>query len=84
MLTPIIKYHGGKTRELPVILANLPKKIKRYYEPFVGACAVQFAICQDIPNKLINDKSSDLINLYLTIRKQDPDFYHLVSQIISN
>ena len=84
MLTPIIKYPGGKTRELHVILANLPKKIKRYYEPFVGAGAVYFAICQDIPNKLINDKSSDLINLYLTIRKQDPDFYHLVNQMINN
>lgn len=84
MLTPIIKYPGGKTRELPVILANLPKKIKRYYEPFVGAGAVYFAICQKISQKLINDKSSDLINLYLTIRKQDPDFYQLVNQIINN
>lgn len=84
MLTPIIKYPGGKTRELPVILTNLPKKIKRYYEPFVGAGAVYFAICDKISKKLINDKSSDLINLYLTIRNQDPDFYQLVKQMINN
>lgn len=84
MLTPIIKYPGGKTRELPVILANLPKKIKHYYEPFVGAGAVYFAICNKISKKLINDKSSDLINLYLIIRKQDPDFYRLVNQMINN
>lgn len=65
-------------------MANLPKKIKRYYEPSVGAGTVCFAICQKIPQKLINDKSSDLINLYLTIRKQGPDFYHLVNKMISN
>lgn len=84
MLTPIIKYPGGKTRELPTIMANLPNKINRYYEPFVGAGAVYFAISNKISKKLINDKSHDLINLYLAIKKQDLDFYQLVKQMINN
>jgi DNA adenine methylase len=39
-LSPILKWPGGKERELKYILPNLPGTINRYYEPFVGGGAV--------------------------------------------
>ena len=35
-MKPFIKWPGGKTDELEIILGNVPKKINNYYEPFVG------------------------------------------------
>lgn len=35
-LSPILKYPGGKEKELKYILPNLPESCKNYYEPFVG------------------------------------------------
>ena len=35
-MNSIIKWAGGKEKELPYILENLPSKINRYIEPFVG------------------------------------------------
>ncbi len=35
-----IKWAGGKEKELPIILKNLPSNFDRYVEPFVGGGAV--------------------------------------------
>ena len=43
-MKPILKYPGGKEKELPVIISALPEKIGRYYEPFVGGGAVFFGM----------------------------------------
>lgn len=43
-LLPLIKYPGGKEKELNYIIPALPAKIDNYYEPFVGGGAVYFAI----------------------------------------
>lgn len=68
----ILKWPGGKEKELPVIRENIPPYSGRFIEPFVGGGAVFF----DTENKncYINDKSSELINLYNCIRNQDDDF----------
>lgn len=68
----ILKWPGGKERELPVIRANIPDYKGRYIEPFVGGGAVFF----DIENKTccINDKSIELINLYTCTKERDKDF----------
>lgn len=34
-LLPLIKYPGGKEKELNYIIPALPAKIDNYYEPFV-------------------------------------------------
>lgn len=35
-MNSIIKWAGGKEKELPYIEENLPGEIDRYIEPFVG------------------------------------------------
>ena len=81
MLTPLVKYPGGKEKELKYILPNLPSKINSYYEPFVGAGAVYFAISDLINKKYINDKSEDLIRLYYSIKNQDHSFFQLLTKM---
>jgi len=62
---PIFKWAGGKTQLLPNLLALIPKKINKYYEPFIGGGAVFFKLC---PSKyLISDSNPELINTYKTI-----------------
>lgn len=39
-MNPIIKWAGGKEKELAYIKENVPNKIERYIEPFVGGGAV--------------------------------------------
>ncbi len=76
---PIIKWPGGKEKELRYILPNLPQKIERYIEPFVGGGSVFAAI----PAKrfLINDKSEDLMSLYCAIKSKDYDFFSYAEDI---
>ena len=73
-LSPLLKWAGGKEKELPHILPHLPNNIERYYEPFVGGGAVYFAV--EYPEMLINDRSHELIALYQLVREHNQDFFN--------
>ncbi len=79
---PFIKWAGGKEKELPIILKNLPSKFNRYIEPFVGGGAVYLNI--DCPNSIINDKSDELMLLYKMIKKGDKEFIKSLNDINKN
>lgn len=83
---PFIKWAGGKEKELPIILENLPKDINNYFEPFVGGGAVFFAMSdKKIKGKFfINDKSDELIELYSNIRDKNADFFTYLHAIEHN
>lgn len=68
----ILKWPGGKEKELPVIRENMPDYSGRFVEPFVGGGAVYFDV--DNPLCCINDKSKELINLYNCAKSRDTDF----------
>ncbi|MCR5400195.1 MAG: DNA adenine methylase, partial [Treponema sp.] len=80
-LYPIIKWAGGKEKELPIILANLPESFENYYEPFVGGGAVFTSIKAN--KYFINDKSSELIDLYNCIKNHDTNFFLYSNTIIN-
>ena len=42
--TPLLKWVGGKTQLLHVLLQRFPKHIANYHEPFVGGGSVLFAV----------------------------------------
>jgi len=85
MLSPFVKWAGGKEKELKYILPNLPSHIDRYIEPFVGGGAVYLAISENNINKmLINDKSEELINLYKVIKDKSMAFFNRLSEINHN
>ncbi len=81
-LSPLIKYPGGKEKELAYIIPALPSKIVRYFEPFVGGGAVYFSI--DTEDYYINDKSQELISLYNMVKTQNSLFFEKLEAIEYN
>lgn len=77
-----IKWAGGKEKELPIILKNLPSNYNRYIEPFVGGGAVYLNV--NCPNSVINDKSDELMLLYKMIKTHNQDFIDCLKQINKN
>ena len=67
----ILKWPGGKEKELPVIRKYSPTYSGRFVEPFVGGGAVFFDTSTE--KCCINDKSTELINLYKCAREKDED-----------
>lgn len=78
-LTSFLKWAGGKEQELKFILPLIPD-FDTYYEPFVGGGAVFFSI--QAQNKFINDKSSELFNLYMTISQQNKEFFQALDILL--
>ena len=71
-MQPIIKWPGGKEKELKYILPNMPH-FERFIEPFVGGGSVFMGI--EAERFLINDISSELTELYHCIQRSDPAFF---------
>ena len=71
-MEPLLKYPGGKSKEIPVVNRYKPTNIERYFEPFVGGGSIYFDI--NIRESFINDFSSDLYQLYSFIKEQNQDF----------
>jgi DNA adenine methylase len=68
LVSPFLKWVGGKRQLMPSIVACLPRDVKtyRYVEPFVGGGAVLFHLQ---PKKAtINDLNTELINVYSVIK----------------
>lgn len=74
-LAPIIKWPGGKDKELKYILPNAPQ-FERFIEPFVGGGSVFMGIEAD--QYFINDFSTELTELYHCIETTDKDFFKYV------
>ena len=64
-VTPILKWAGGKTQLLPVLLPKIPPHFDTYIEPFFGGGALFFALRPH--NAVISDSNPELINLYRQI-----------------
>lgn len=61
-MEPLLKWPGGKRRELSVLRPFLPPLIGRYVEPFVGGGALFFD--QEPERATISDLNPDLISFY--------------------
>lgn len=79
-MKPILKYPGGKEKELRVIKRALPKKIEKYYEPFLGGGAVFFGLEWN-KEIYLNDKSQDLMTFYSCIKNKNIVFLETLKNI---
>lgn len=61
-MKPLVKYRGGKSKEIPQIIRHIPKFDGRYIEPFFGGGALYFYL--EPKNAIINDINSKLIAFY--------------------
>ena len=82
MVSPILKWAGGKRQLLDELYARFPKEYERYHEPMFGGGALFFEL---EPNDgTINDRNPRLINFYRQVQShpeklirllQDEDFF---------
>lgn len=62
----MIKYRGGKSKEIPNILQHIPRFSGRYIEPFLGGGALFFYL--EPRQAIINDINSKLMVFYRGVR----------------
>jgi DNA adenine methylase len=81
LVSPVIKWVGGKRQLLEVLTPLLPKRISTYCEPFVGGGALLF----DLQPKTayVNDINDELIRVYQII-KSDVDALIVALQDFKN
>lgn len=65
-MKPMIKYRGGKSKEIPHIMQHIPIYNGRYIEPFFGGGAVFFHL--EPQRAIINDINAPLMSFYLGVR----------------
>ena len=77
----LLKWAGGKDRELRFIIPKSPKKINNYYEPFFGGGAVYFSIEMVNGSCFVNDASNELIDFYLSVKESNQFFFKSLEKI---
>ena len=77
-MNPIIKWPGGKSREIDQIYHLLPK-FHRYVEPFFGGGALFFHLAP--PQAAVNDLSEDLMDFYRLVQAQDLELHRCLNTI---
>jgi len=65
-MKPMIKYRGGKSKEIPHIMEHVPEFNGRYIEPFLGGGAVFFHL--EPEHAIINDINAPLMAFYRGVR----------------
>lgn len=65
-MKPLVKYRGGKSKEIPHLIKHIPQFNGRYIEPFFGGGALYFHL--EPKNAIINDINSKLISFYLGVK----------------
>lgn len=69
-MNPVLKYRGGKSREIPRFIQYIPKEFDRYIEPFLGGGALYFYLEPD--NAIVNDANARLMTFYRQLRDDYP------------
>lgn len=69
-MNPVLKYRGGKSREILRFLQYIPDNFNRYIEPFFSGGAVFFYLEPD--NAIINDLNGRLMMFYQQLRDDYP------------
>lgn len=69
-MKPMIKYRGGKSKELTHFVEHIPKQYSRYIEPFFGGGALFFFL--EPKEAIINDINIRLYTFYQEIKTSYP------------
>ena len=65
-MNPMLKYRGGKSKEIPFFENFIPKQFDTYIEPFLGGGAVYFDL--EPEKAIIGDINEKLIAFYQNVR----------------
>lgn len=64
---PVLKWAGGKSQMLDILVPNVVQRYNKYIEPFVGGGALFFELAPE--NAIISDSNPEIIHLYSMIAK---------------
>ena len=70
-MNPVLKYRGGKSRDISYFISYLPSDFNCYVEPFFGGGAVYFYLEPD--RAIINDVNERLMLFYCQLRNNYPE-----------
>lgn len=65
-MKPLVKYRGGKSKEIPHLIKHIPSFTGRYIEPFFGGGALYFYL--EPKKAIINDINSKLMAFYKGVK----------------
>jgi DNA adenine methylase len=65
-MKPLVKYRGGKSKEIPHLIKHIPQFNGKYIEPFFGGGALFFHL--EPKKALINDINLKLISFYIGVK----------------
>lgn len=68
LIKPILKYRGGKSKEIKQFKQYIPNQFKTYYEPFLGGGAVYFYL--EPQKAVLNDVNKRLIDFYKDVQSE--------------
>lgn len=80
-MKPLIKYRGGKSKEIPQITAHIPQFSGRYIEPFFGGGALYFHL--EPKKAVINDINAKLMGFYSGVKDDYSNLHTELSEIQS-
>ncbi len=91
-IKPFLKWAGGKTQQLPLIMQSLPGRLKQlpafiYVEPFVGSGAVMLQMLKAYPNikkAIINDLNPELTTAWKIIKGEPEKLAEKLTQLQSS
>ncbi len=75
-MKPLVKYRGGKSKEIPHLIKHIPSYTGRYIEPFFGGGALYFHL--EPKKAMINDINSKLMAFYKGVKS---DFENLSKEL---
>ena len=78
-MKPMLKYRGGKSKEIPHIMEHVPDFNGRYIEPFLGGGAVFFHL--EPEQAIINDINAPLMAFYRGVRDDYQNLRHELDDI---
>tara|TARA_R110000868_G_scaffold248285_2_gene504788 strand:- start:257 stop:1165 length:909 start_codon:yes stop_codon:yes gene_type:complete len=76
-MKPLVKYRGGKSKEIPHIIKHIPEFKGKYIEPFFGGGALFFYL--EPKKAIINDINSKLMDFYNGVKN---DYDKLEKELI--
>lgn len=79
LMRPVLKYKGGKSRELPQFAEFIPRDFDRYCEPFFGGGSVYFYL--EPQRALLGDINARLIGFYIDLRDNFKRLYAELSEL---
>lgn len=71
-VSPFLKWAGGKSQLLEIIVECLPESFGTYFEPFLGGGALFFRLASTgrVKRAVLSDMNRDLINCYVVVRDE--------------